>query len=71
MAYGKLARREGDPPALTYLLGFDSEPIRAEKALFDLAEWARAHPDLAALLGRLPPPRSPPRSTARRRPAWP
>lgn len=53
-AYGRLARRAGDPPALTYLLGFDSEPIRAEKALFDLAEWARGHPDLAALLGRLP-----------------
>src|SRR3712207_4581928 len=29
----RLARREGDPPAQTFLLGFDSAPIRAEKSL--------------------------------------
>lgn len=48
--YGKLAKRKGDPAAITFLLGFDSKPIRAEKALFDLAEWAREHPDLASAL---------------------
>ncbi|MCC7020740.1 MAG: hypothetical protein IT332_13345 [Ardenticatenales bacterium] len=48
--YGKLAKRKGDPLAITYLLGFDSKPIRAEKALFDLAVWAREHPDLASAL---------------------
>ncbi|WP_427171894.1 PEP/pyruvate-binding domain-containing protein [Arthrobacter sp. 92] len=48
--YNKLARRAGDPPAQTFLLGYDSEPIRAEKSLFDLAAWVRELPGLAALL---------------------
>ncbi|MEW1823070.1 PEP/pyruvate-binding domain-containing protein [Arthrobacter sp. NPDC080031] len=39
--YDKLIRRAGDPPAETFLLGYDSEPIRAEKSLYDLAAWAR------------------------------
>ena len=42
--YDKLVRRDGDPPAQTFLLGYDSEPIRAEKSLYDLAAWAREVP---------------------------
>jgi pyruvate,water dikinase len=53
-AYTKLIRREGDPPAPTYLLGEDSLPIQAEKALYDLAGWCRQHDDLAACLQRTP-----------------
>lgn len=41
--YDRLVRRAGDPPAATFLLGADSEPIRAEKSLFDLATWAAEH----------------------------
>ncbi|MBN1259045.1 MAG: phosphoenolpyruvate synthase [Anaerolineae bacterium] len=52
--YGKLIRREGDPPAPTYLLGFNSLPIQAEKALYDLAQWCREHDDLTAYLQRAP-----------------
>ncbi|MBC7250311.1 MAG: phosphoenolpyruvate synthase [Anaerolineae bacterium] len=52
--YEKLIRREGDPPAPTYLLGSDSLPIQAEKALYDLAQWCREHDDLAAYLQRTP-----------------
>ena len=37
----------GDPPAATFLLGFDSAPIRAEKSLYDLAAWTRDAPGLA------------------------
>ncbi|MEA3549296.1 PEP/pyruvate-binding domain-containing protein [Pseudarthrobacter sp. C1] len=48
--YDKVLRRDGDPPAQTFLLGFDSEPIRAEKSLYDLAGWARSDPGLAAAL---------------------
>jgi phosphohistidine swiveling domain-containing protein len=48
--YDKLVRRDGDPPATTFLLGFDSEPIRAEKSLYDLAGWARSDPGLTAAL---------------------
>ena len=48
--YNSMVRRDGDPPATTFVLGFDSEPIQAEKSLYDLAGWARERPELAALL---------------------
>lgn len=48
--YDKFVRRQGDPPAQTFLLGYDSEPIRAEKSLYDLASWARGVPGLAGTL---------------------
>jgi pyruvate,water dikinase len=48
--YDKFVRRDGDPPAQTFLLGYDSEPIRAEKSLYDLAGWARSDPGLTAAL---------------------
>jgi len=46
----KTVRRRGDPPAQEFLLGFDSEPIRAEKSLYDLAGWARSDPSLVSAL---------------------
>ncbi len=48
--YDRLVRRPGDPPATTFLVGFDSLPIRAEKSLYDLASWARSQPGLAETL---------------------
>src|SRR5215203_1705683 len=48
--YDRLVRRQGDPPAQTFLLGFDSTPIRAEKSLYDLAMWCGEHPEVAAAL---------------------
>jgi phosphohistidine swiveling domain-containing protein len=45
--YDSFVRRDGDPPASALLLGYDSEPIRAERSLWDLARWAREHPALA------------------------
>jgi phosphohistidine swiveling domain-containing protein len=48
--YDRLVRREGDPPAATFLLGYDSLPIRSEKSLYDLAGWARSQPGLAEAL---------------------
>ena len=48
--YNVLVRREGDPPATVFLLGFDSMPIRAEKSLFDLATWCGENPELVAAL---------------------
>jgi pyruvate,water dikinase len=50
--YNRLIKRQSDPPALTFLLGFDSAPIRAEKSLYDLAMWARLEGELAGYLGR-------------------
>jgi phosphohistidine swiveling domain-containing protein len=46
--YDKLVRRPGDPSAEVFLLGYDSEPIRAEKSLYDLAVWTRERPQLAS-----------------------
>ncbi len=48
--YDSFVRRDGDPPASTLLLGYDSEPIRAERSLWDLARWARERPELATWL---------------------
>jgi phosphohistidine swiveling domain-containing protein len=45
--YDKLIQRDGDPVATVFLMGYDSTPIQAEKSLYDLAEWTRAHPELA------------------------
>jgi phosphohistidine swiveling domain-containing protein len=52
--YEKLVRREGDPAATTFLMGYDSIPIQAEKSLYDLAVWAQTQPDLAALIPNTP-----------------
>lgn len=52
--YDKIVRRPGDPSAEIFLLGYDSEPIRAEKSLYDLALWTRERPELAAAVGDLP-----------------
>ena len=47
--YDAFIRRDGDPPASALLLGFDSQPIRAERALWDLAHWVGGQrPELAA-----------------------
>lgn len=48
--YDSFIRRDGDPPASALLLGFDSEPIRAERSLWDLAHWARGRPELSGWL---------------------
>ncbi|PVZ57985.1 PEP/pyruvate-binding domain-containing protein [Arthrobacter sp. H-02-3] len=54
--YDKLVRRNGDAPAQTFLLGYDSEPIRAEKSLYDLAAWVRGVPGLATAILNAPTP---------------
>ncbi len=50
----KFLKRRDDPVASTYLLGFDSLPIQAEKRLFDLAIWAKMHTELADYLVETP-----------------
>lgn len=52
----KILVRGDDVPAQTYLMGFDSIPIRAEKSLYDLAQWARNRETLAGYLERTPTP---------------
>jgi pyruvate,water dikinase len=48
--YDRLLRRPGDPAADVFLLGYDAEPIRAERDLHDLALWVRGRPALASAL---------------------
>ncbi len=55
--YDRLVRRAGDEPAATFLLGFDSAPIRAEQSLYDLAVWTRERTELADALRATPPER--------------
>jgi len=52
--YEKMAQRQGDPTAVTFLMGYDSTPIQAEKSLYDLAAWCRGREGLAAYLQQTP-----------------
>ncbi len=48
--YNPLVRRKTDPEISTFLLGFDTLPLRAEKSLYNLAMWAKGQPALAEYL---------------------
>ncbi|MBN2004028.1 MAG: phosphoenolpyruvate synthase [Anaerolineae bacterium] len=48
--YEKLIHREGDPAATTFLMGYNSTPIQAEKSLYDLAAWVQTQPELATAI---------------------
>jgi pyruvate,water dikinase len=50
--YNRLIKRPSEPPALTFVLGFDSMPIQAEKSLYDLASWAGTQAELSGYLAR-------------------
>jgi len=52
--YNRLIKKKDDPDASVFLTGFESMPIRAEFALFDLAEWARISDGLADHLTTTP-----------------
>src|SRR6266516_4047934 len=53
LVYNRFLKRRDAPSALTFVLGFDSAPIQAEKSLYDLAQWVRGQPELAAALRRM------------------
>jgi phosphohistidine swiveling domain-containing protein len=52
--YDKLVKREGDLPAVTFLMGWDNIPIRAEKSLYDLAMWVQERDTLRSYLLETP-----------------
>lgn len=52
--YEKMVKRQGDPAAVTFLMGYNSTPIQAEKSLYDLASWCRELDDLAAYIKQTP-----------------
>jgi pyruvate,water dikinase len=53
LVYNRFLKRRNAPSALTFVLGFDSTPIRAEKSLYDLAQWVRGQPELATQLAQM------------------
>jgi rifampicin phosphotransferase len=68
--YEAVVRTKDDPPAQVFVLGFDSEPIRAEKSLYDLATWTRSHQEVAESLLSLPPQEFLERAAASDDPVW-
>ena len=54
LTYKRLIKRRNDPAAPIYLLGYDSTPIKAEKSIFDLAQWVWTQPELAAYITGTP-----------------
>jgi phosphohistidine swiveling domain-containing protein len=50
----RLVGRRDDPAAPTYLMGFESLPIHAEKKLYGLAQWVNEHAALADYLRATP-----------------
>jgi pyruvate,water dikinase len=48
--YNRFFNQNGHPQASTYLMGFDTTPIRSEKSLYDLAAYALEQPSLAEYL---------------------
>jgi pyruvate,water dikinase len=50
--YQKLVHRPDDPPGAALMMGYDSQPMQAEKSLYDIAQSCRQHPDLTGALLR-------------------
>lgn len=48
--YSRMIQKDGDPDAPAFLMGFDSMPIQAEKALYDLSAWCQEDQVLAGYL---------------------
>jgi len=44
--YNTLIKRKDDPEATALLFGFETQLVRAEKSLFDIATWLKEQPDL-------------------------
>jgi pyruvate,water dikinase len=52
--YDLLVKRKGDPEACKFVFGTENQAMRAEKALHDLAMWAKARPELESYLSCTP-----------------
>ena len=50
----KLVKRRDDPSAPTFLMGFDSLPIRADKSLYEIAQWVGERDDISTYLKGTP-----------------
>lgn len=48
--YNLFIKTRKDPKAQVFLLGFNSKPIKAEKSLYDLAQWIKSHKALSGYI---------------------
>ncbi len=48
--YNRFYRRDEDPTAPVFLMGYDTMPIRLEKSIYKLADMAKEQPDLSSYL---------------------
>jgi pyruvate,water dikinase len=48
--YNRFFKYEAGLPASAFVMGYDTIPIRSEKSLYDLAQWAGEHDELASFL---------------------
>jgi hypothetical protein len=52
--YDLFVKRKSDPDASIFVFSSENQAMRSEKALFDLAIWAKAQPELVDYLTRAP-----------------
>jgi phosphoenolpyruvate synthase/pyruvate phosphate dikinase len=52
--YDLVVKGKGDPEAFKFVFGAENHAMRAEKALYDLAMWAKGRPQLESYLVRTP-----------------
>ncbi|HEX6035321.1 MAG TPA: PEP/pyruvate-binding domain-containing protein [Anaerolineales bacterium] len=52
--YNAFVKRRSDPDASIFVFGAENHALRSEKALFDLAMWAKEQPELTDYLTRTP-----------------
>ena len=53
-AYNKLAKQDGDPEAVTLLMGWNNIPVRSEKSLYNIALWIQKDKSLAEYILNTP-----------------
>ncbi|MBN1372348.1 MAG: hypothetical protein JW987_10460 [Anaerolineaceae bacterium] len=52
--YRMFIKRKQDPEARIFLYGFDTQPLKSEKSLYDLSMWVREHKEMQAYVGKMP-----------------
>ena len=52
--YQKMIKKDGDPDTSAFLVGYNTQPIQAEKALYDLAHWLQPQAQLGAYILNTP-----------------
>src|SRR6266700_3726521 len=53
LVYNRFLKGRNAPPALTFVLGFDSAPMQAERSLYDMAQWVSERQELATALANM------------------